>query len=104
MRALLRSNKDLEEALQSDPNDPDFLQAVAENKLALRRQGYVAGALVKELKAHGTSVELEEDIRQAILALNEELTATPASEATAQAQRATQQSNHADILSQGVYL
>jgi hypothetical protein len=104
IRALIRSNQDLEAALQSDPNDPDFLQAVAENRLALRRQYLVAVALVKALQAHGASVELEEDIRQAINAFNEELAAPSSSEAAAEVQGETQQSNHDDVFSQGVYL
>eukprot|EP00977_Amphora_coffeiformis_P003744 scaffold742_cov165-Amphora_coffeaeformis.AAC.20 len=68
LRALARSNVDLEAALDDDaPDDPDFLQAVSENKLAIKRQGQVTKALVREMKFLGTTnVDLEEDVRDVI--------------------------------------
>ena len=66
IRALARSNVDLEAALKDSPEDPDFLQALSENRLAIRRQGLVAQALVREMNAMGTKVDLEEDIRDAV--------------------------------------
>ncbi|CAB9527974.1 expressed unknown protein [Seminavis robusta] len=78
MRALLRSNSELEEALQTDPNDPDFLEAVAENRLTLRRQGHLAASLVRELQARGSNVDLEDDIEKIIIELNEEALASAA--------------------------
>jgi len=67
IRALGRSNVDLETALKDDsPEDPDFLRAVSENKLTIRRQGLVAEALVREMKAFGTNVDLDEDVRNVI--------------------------------------
>lgn len=66
IRALVRSNVDLEEALRESPEDPDFLQAVSENKLAIRRQGLVAQALVQEMRALGAKVDLEGDVLDAI--------------------------------------
>ena len=70
IRALLRSNEDLDEALRDAPNDPDFLQAVEENKIAIRRQGRVAESLVNEMKTKGAKVDLEEDIEHAISGSN----------------------------------
>ena len=102
IRALVRSNRDLEVALQSDPDDQDFLQAVAENKLVLQRQCQVAAAFVKELQSHGANVELEDDIRQIIIALNEELISTSyPSEAVDPSRGEAQHSNQSDA---GVYL
>ena len=66
MRALVRSNKDLEEALETSPGDADFLQAIAENQLTIRRQGLVAVALVREMKARGCNAELEADIERVV--------------------------------------
>jgi hypothetical protein len=71
MRALIRSNQELEDALKVSPGDVDFLQAIAENQLTIRRQGQVAVALVQEMQARGCHVELEEDIRQIILGSGE---------------------------------
>ena len=69
IRALLRSNTDLEGALSAGGNedDPDFLQALEENKIVVRRQGRVAAALVQELKNHGCNISLEADLQQALL-------------------------------------
>ena len=67
LRALLRSNRELEEALESAPGDADFLQAIAENQLVIRRQGQVAVALVQDMQARGCNVELEEDILSVVI-------------------------------------
>jgi hypothetical protein len=66
IRALIRSNEDLEEALKDAPDDPDFNQAVEENRIAIRRKGRVAVALVKEMQAQGANVDLEEDILRVV--------------------------------------
>lgn len=66
LRALTRSNQELEDALKESPDDVDFLQAIAENKLTIRRQGQVALALVQELQTRGCNVELEDDIRSIV--------------------------------------
>lgn len=68
IRALLRSNTDLEDALAGgNEDDPDFLQALEENNMVVRRQGRVAVALVQELKNHGCNISLEADVQQALL-------------------------------------
>lgn len=69
IRGLVRSNHELRDALLrgESPDDPDFLQAMEENKIAIRRQGYVAAALVQEMQAHGCNVNLEDDIKEAIV-------------------------------------
>mmetsp|Transcript_25648 Transcript_25648/g.42672 ORF Transcript_25648/g.42672 Transcript_25648/m.42672 type:complete len:191 (-) Transcript_25648:675-1247(-) len=66
IRALFQSNVALEEAIVFD-KDPDFCQALEENKQTIRRQGQVAVALVRELQAHGCSIELESDLQQALM-------------------------------------
>lgn len=75
VRALIRSNKDLEEALLTAPGDPDFLQAIGENQLIIRRHGQTARALVEEMQSQGCNVELEEDIRLVAEAESDGITA-----------------------------
>jgi len=79
IRALLRSNTDLVEALGDNQDDPDFLQAIEENKLAIRRQGRVAVSLAQELQTRGANIELEEDIQKAVhFGLTTEIPTAPA--------------------------
>jgi len=66
IRALVKSNAALEEALKEDPDDPDFQLAVEENKLTIRRQGLTAKALVAEMQANGCNIDLEADVQDAL--------------------------------------
>ena len=92
VRALHRSNIELSQALQQegvdDSNDPDFVQAIRENRGGvIRRQGLVCAALVKAMQAHGAkSATLDEDVRTAVRTVELE----EAAEATATAEAATQ--------------
>ena len=69
IRALSRSNAALEDALAAaaSQEDPDFWQALEENKLAMRRQLCVAVALVEALQRNGSHIELEDDLQLALL-------------------------------------
>ena len=91
VRALHRSNIELSQALQQegvdDSNDPDFVQAIRENRGVIRRQGLVCAALVKAMQAHGAkSATLDEDVRTAVRTVELE----EAAEATATTEAATQ--------------
>lgn len=62
LRALYRSNADLQEALADDPTDRDFLIAIEENWEVMRNQRALAIELVSEMKQKGANIDLPEDI------------------------------------------
>lgn len=62
LRALYRSNKELQEALAADPTDRDFLVAVEENWDTMRKQRALAIELVSEMKQRGTNIDLPLDV------------------------------------------
>ena len=65
IRALHRSNLALQQALlDDDPKDPDFVQAIEENRAAMLRQGQMAAACVRAMQDGGAArVDLDADIR-----------------------------------------
>lgn len=62
VRTLYRSNKDLKEALVSDPGDKDFIEALKENWTVIRNQRTLAFELVAEMKRRGFNIDLPQDI------------------------------------------
>ena len=64
LRALTRSNKELEEALDINPGDADFIEALEENWSVMRKKRALAKELVTDLKRQGVNIDLAEDIRQ----------------------------------------
>lgn len=119
IRALQRSNDILQQALTTaaegdDDDDPDFVQALHENRHAIVRQGSTAQALVREMQARvggggarrGVVVDLEPDIGLIVAAVQLELT-TAAKAAPAAAADATNQTTAKDQetnVSEGLYL
>lgn len=62
LRALYRSNSELQEALADNPMDRDFLVAVEENWETMRNQRALAMELVSEMKQRGANIDLPLDI------------------------------------------
>jgi hypothetical protein len=63
LRALYRSNQELLEALKTNPNDQDFLDAVEENWTTLRKQRELAMELVRDAQNQGANaIDMPEDI------------------------------------------
>ena len=62
LRALYRSNQELLKALETDPDDKDFAEALEENWSAIRKQRDLAMELVRDMKAQGTDIDLPLDI------------------------------------------
>lgn len=63
IRALHRSNGELEEALNHNPNDVDFLLAVKENKYIILRKREEILRLVVDMKRMGANTDVPDDIR-----------------------------------------
>ena len=63
IRALVKSNSDLQEALQEDPDDGDFLTALSENKLVIGKNRKTLLDLVMSMKRLGGNIDLPDDIR-----------------------------------------
>lgn len=63
IRALDRSNGELEEALIEDPGDVDFLLAVKENKYIILRKREELLRLVVDMKRMGADMDVPDDIR-----------------------------------------
>jgi hypothetical protein len=63
IRALVRSNEDLEEALKDSPEDGDFLAAISENKLVIGKNRKYLLDLVMSMKRLGGNIDLPDDIR-----------------------------------------
>jgi hypothetical protein len=66
IRALDRSNTLLQEALKETPDDGDFMEALQENRGALRRQAPHCAALVHALQSQGANVQVDSDVLQAV--------------------------------------
>jgi predicted nuclease with TOPRIM domain len=62
LRALLRSNQQLEEALSHTPGDADFIEALEENWSVMRNQRALAVELVTDMKRQGVNIDIAEDI------------------------------------------
>jgi hypothetical protein len=62
LRALLRSNWQLEEALSHTPGDADFIEALEENWSVMRSQRALAMELVADMKRQGVDIDIAEDI------------------------------------------
>jgi hypothetical protein len=62
IRALHRSNGELEEALKKDPDDLDFSLAVKENKYIILRKREETLQLVVDMRRMGASIDVPEDI------------------------------------------
>ncbi len=67
LRALTRSNKELEAALLEDPEDYDFISAVKENRDVIHKQLQLVMALAHKMKEVGIrNYQLPNDISQII--------------------------------------
>lgn len=64
MRALHSSNQALEEALETDPNDSDFQQALKENKYILLKKRQQTVNLVTDMKRMGVNIDVPMDIQR----------------------------------------
>ena len=66
LRALYRSNQELKDALENDPttnpDDPDFLQAIEENWSTIRKQRDLSMELVSEMRLRGMNIDMPDDI------------------------------------------
>jgi hypothetical protein len=63
IRALYRSNADLEDALVESPGDEDVLEAIAENKALITKQKKELTDVVQSMKNLGSNVEIPDDIQ-----------------------------------------
>jgi hypothetical protein len=63
LRALIRSNQQLEEALRANPDDDDFIEAMEENWSVMRKKHAMAIELVNDMQRQSISIDLAEDIR-----------------------------------------
>jgi hypothetical protein len=99
IRALHRSNAALAEVVaeshaRGEAPDPDFVEAIQENRGAIRRQALTCAALVQAMQAQGARVDVEADIREAVRTIELE----EAAEATVSQAGATETSE------EGLYL
>eukprot|EP00546_Thalassionema_frauenfeldii_P018512 CAMPEP_0178902202 /NCGR_PEP_ID=MMETSP0786-20121207/4474_1 /TAXON_ID=186022 /ORGANISM="Thalassionema frauenfeldii, Strain CCMP 1798" /LENGTH=133 /DNA_ID=CAMNT_0020573443 /DNA_START=107 /DNA_END=508 /DNA_ORIENTATION=- len=62
IRALIRSNKELNDALVDTPNDTDFLEAVSENRGVILKQRTMLLKLVLDMRRQGADMDVPEDI------------------------------------------
>ena len=63
IRALLRSNQQLLEALVDSPGDSDFMTAILENRVVIRKQRQILIDLVADMKRAGANMDVPDDIR-----------------------------------------
>jgi hypothetical protein len=64
LRALIRSNEQLEEVLRANPGDADFIEALEENWSVMRKKRASAIELVNDMQRQRLSIDLAEDIRE----------------------------------------
>ena len=69
LRALYRSNQELKDALETDPTttnpeggDPEFIQAIEENWITIRKQRDLCIELVSEMKMRSMNIDMPDDI------------------------------------------
>ena len=63
IRALYKSNQDLEEALQESPGDADFIEAILENQGIIVRKRKELVRIVKGMQEMGANVDVPDDIQ-----------------------------------------
>lgn len=63
IRALYKSNQDLEDALQECPGDADFMQAIIENEDIIVKQRKELIAVVRGMQELGANVDVPDDIQ-----------------------------------------
>ena len=63
IRALYKSNQDLEEALQESPGDADFIEAILENQGIIVRKRKELFTIVQGMQELGANVEVPDDIQ-----------------------------------------
>ncbi|KAG7340169.1 cobalamin synthesis protein CbiX [Nitzschia inconspicua] len=84
LRALYRSNRDLEDALLEAPNDRDFMEAISENKALMTKQKKELTQVVRSMKNLGANVEVPDDIQVMDIDIaNERVTMSPSPSCTA---------------------
>mmetsp|Transcript_2190 Transcript_2190/g.3255 ORF Transcript_2190/g.3255 Transcript_2190/m.3255 type:complete len:137 (+) Transcript_2190:143-553(+) len=84
IRALIRSNKDLNDALIETPNDSDFLDAFSENHVIILKQRTALLNLVIDMKRQGADIDVPEDIVQEANQIQEELSVAVAAASISQ--------------------
>eukprot|EP00957_Ditylum_brightwellii_P029590 2236150-Ditylum_brightwellii.AAC.1 len=62
LRALIKSNTELEEALIECPGDKDFIDAISENRIVIIKKQKAATELVRELRIRGVDAEVPKDV------------------------------------------
>lgn len=72
IRALVRSNQDLEEALSADPKDLDFLQALKENRYIILKKRQQLMLVVTDMNRMGANIDIPSDIQDMQMDLNSE--------------------------------
>lgn len=63
IRALHKSNQELENALYETPGDPDFMEAVLENQGLINKQRKELRKIVKVMKNLGADLDVPHDIQ-----------------------------------------
>ena len=90
IRALVKSNSDLQEALQEDPDDGDFLTALSENKLVIGKNRKTLLDLVMSMKRLGGKIDLPDDIRDLEVDPWSSSSATPENDSSGESSRNNQ--------------
>ncbi|KAL3923927.1 MAG: hypothetical protein SGILL_001361 [Bacillariaceae sp.] len=83
IRALYKSNKDLEEALQESPGDADFMEAILENQDIIVKQRRELIAVVHGMRVLGANVDVPDDIQTMDMGISRESTLSPPGSAVA---------------------
>ena len=63
VRALYKSNQELQDALDDCPNDPDFIQAINENIGIIKKQQKELVKVVQGMRNLGANVDVPDDIQ-----------------------------------------
>jgi hypothetical protein len=63
IRALCKSNKELEDALLMTPGDEDFIEAIVENKALMIKQKKELTEVVQSMRTMGSNVDVPDDVQ-----------------------------------------